>query len=119
MVGGGLVSWERCWARGLSLSLACRGDGFLPAAAARWVLLLRLGHREQRHGGLPGGDHGREQRRGWFFSSAAGTLWKKMKTNARVDNYGRFDKEFDMAGTVGALGMRGFNVLRVKDLRRD
>ena len=44
---------------------------------------------------------------------------KKMKNKAMVDNYGRFDKEFDMAGTVGAVGLRGFNVLRVKDFRRD
>ena len=64
-------------------------------------------------------DRGRERRRGWFFTSAAGNFRKTLNNKAMVDNYGRFDKEFDMAGTVGAVGLRGFNVLRVKDLRRD
>ena len=37
-----------------------------------------------------------------------------MKNKGMVDNYGCFDEEIDMAGTVGAGGLRGFNVLQAR-----
>ena len=60
--------------------------------------------RGRQRGGLPGGDHGRERRRGWFFISAAGNFIKKMKIKAIDDDVGHFDKDCDMAGSARAVG---------------
>ena len=94
-------------ARGLRLRR--RGQGLRPVAARPRA--PGRGHRDRpdlrpagRHGGLPGGDHGRGCRKADIFVTATGNCdvitgehMAKMKDQAIVCNIGHFDNEIDVA----------------------